>query len=162
MARHLPSSVAPPLPVHTRSSDPCCPPHYCRQSHSFVLVIRFHGSPSRQAPPGCREGPIYLSGRRRADSRRPPRQGRDTGLRISAVGIYAHRLTMSIVYFCWDWPSTPRAQRKPVPWVCSANPPRPRAVVVMSEIGLCQDPPRIDRTTPFFSGPCGFRSGACW
>ena len=66
------------------------------------------------------------------------------------------------VYFCWVWPSRPRAQRKPVPWVCSANPPRPRAVAVMSETGLCQDPPRIDRTTPFISGPCGFRSGACW
>lgn len=68
----------------------------------------------------------------------------------------------STAYFCWTWPSRPRTQRKPVPWVCSANPPRPRAVVVMSEIGLCQDPPRIDRTTPFLSGPCGFRSGACW
>jgi hypothetical protein len=28
------------------------------------------------------------------------------------------------VYFCWVWPSSPRAQRKPVPRVCSANPLR--------------------------------------
>lgn len=92
----------------------------------------------------------------------PLKQGEETGLRIFAVVIWSHRISTSIVYFCWVWPSRPCAQRKPVPWVCRANPPRPRAVVVMSEIGLCQDPPRIERTTPFLSGPCGFRSGACW
>ena len=92
----------------------------------------------------------------------PIKRGEETGLRIFAVVIWPHRITTSTVYFCWVWPSRPRAQRKPVPWVCRANPPRPRAVVVMSEIGLCQDPPRIERTTPFLSGPCGFRSGACW
>jgi hypothetical protein len=86
----------------------------------------------------------------------PIKRGEETGLRIFAVVIWSHRLTTSTAYFCWVWPSRPRTQRKPVPWVCKANPPRPRAVVVMSEIGLCQDPPRIDRTTPFFSGPCGF------
>lgn len=64
-------------------------------------------------------------------------------------------------YRCRSLSSRLRTQRKPVPWVCSANPPRPRADVVMSATGLCQDPPRIDRTTPFLSGPCGFRSGAC-
>jgi hypothetical protein len=36
----------------------------------FTLVIHFWYSLRRQAPPGCREGPIYLSGRRRAKSRR--------------------------------------------------------------------------------------------
>jgi hypothetical protein len=94
-------------------------------------------------------------------SRGAPKRGEETGLRLSAVVIWSHHITVSTVYFCWVWPSRPRAQRKPVPWVCRANPPRPRAVVVMSEIGLCQDPPRIDRTTPFLSGPWGFRSGAC-
>lgn len=64
-------------------------------------------------------------------------------------------------YFCWPSPSSPRAQRKPVPWVCSANPPRPLAEAVMSASGLCHEPPRIERTTPFLSGPCGFRPGAC-
>ncbi len=36
----------------------------------FILVIRICYSLRRQAPPGCREEPIYLSGRRRAKSRR--------------------------------------------------------------------------------------------
>jgi hypothetical protein len=37
---------------------------------SFTLVVRFCDSLRRQAPPGCREGPIYLSGRRQAEPRR--------------------------------------------------------------------------------------------
>ena len=36
------------------------------------LISRLSCSPRRQAPPGCRKGPIYLSGRRRAESRRHP------------------------------------------------------------------------------------------
>ena len=36
------------------------------------LVTRLCYSPRRQAPPGCRKGPIYLSGRRHAESRRHP------------------------------------------------------------------------------------------
>jgi len=65
--RHLPTSVAPPLPLHTRSSGPCTSPHPCRQSCSF---IRLCCAPRRQASPGCKERPIYLSGRRRAEWRR--------------------------------------------------------------------------------------------
>ena len=156
--RHLPTSVAPPLPLHTRSSGPCSSPHPCRQSCSFVHLCC---APRRQASPGCKERPIYLSGRRRAELRRHPNGEKNPTPYIFHVVLWSHCLTMSIVYFGWIWPSRPRAQRKPVPWVCKANPPRPRAVVVISEIGLCQDPPRIDRTTPFLSGPCGFRPGAC-
>jgi len=32
--------------------------------------LRFCCSPRRQVPPGCKEGPVYLSGRRRNESRR--------------------------------------------------------------------------------------------
>ena len=126
--------------------------------HSFT---RLCCAPRRQTSPGCKERPIYLSGRRRAELRRHPNGEKNPTPYIFHVLLWSHCLTMSIVYFGWVWPSRPRAQRKPVPWVCKAHPPRPRAVVVISEIGLCQDPPRIDRTTPFLSGPCGFRPGAC-
>src|SRR6185295_9469737 len=39
---------------------------------SSILVILFCSSPRRQASPGCREGPVCLSGRRRAVAA-PPR-----------------------------------------------------------------------------------------
>jgi hypothetical protein len=86
----------------------------------FILVTRLGGSPSRQAPPGCKEGPIYLSGRRPADSRRPPRRREETGLRTSAVVIQFHCPTTPTFCRSWVSPSRPRAQRKPVPWVCNA------------------------------------------
>jgi len=135
-------------------------------SSSRLAVPRLHSclSPAsgahREDGPLRMEGPIYLSEKRRGccGATQTGRRSRPPYICCSHVASSYHHF----VYFCWIWPSRLRAQRKPVPWVCSANPPRPRAVAVMSETGLCQDPPRIDRTTPFISGPCGFRSGACW
>lgn len=60
-----------------------------------ILVTGLGDSPSRQAPPGCRKGPIYLSGRRSEDSRRPPRPGKETGIRVSAMVLWSHRFTLS-------------------------------------------------------------------
>lgn len=109
------------------------------------------------------EGPVDLSERRRAESRRHSEK-KETSLseflHCSTDRVALSRST-SPIYFCWPSPSSPRAQRKPVPWVWSANPPRPLPDVVISASGLCQEPPRIERTTPFLSGPCGLRSGAC-
>ena len=51
------------------------------------------------------------------------------------------------------------AHRNPIPWVFSAKPPLPRAAVLMSACGLCQDPPRMTLRMSD-SGPLGFRRGA--
>ena len=106
-------------------------------------------------------GPVHVGGRRRAELRRHLTRTR-TGLRMNWLvnPSRRHSLWSSIIHSEFV-PFPPRAQRKPVPWVWSANPPRPRATVVRSAAGLCQEPPRMDRTTPFLLGPCGFRSGAC-
>ena len=74
---------------------------------------------------------------------------------------YPSHLNLSLFYFWLISSPGLRAQRNPVPCVCRANPPRPLADVVISATGLCQDPPRIDRTTPFFAGPIGFMFEAC-
>lgn len=50
-----------------------------------IFATSLGDSPSRQAPPGCKKGPIYLSGRRSEDSRRPPKPGKEAGLPVSAV-----------------------------------------------------------------------------
>jgi len=57
--------------------------------------------------------------------------GEETGLRISAVFFWSHRLTTSIVYCYWAWPSRPRGQRKPVPWglQCKSVAPVRHAIV---------------------------------
>jgi len=68
MAWHGGASITPLLPVLPRSSAPCCPPCRFRQFPSSILVTHLCGSPSRQAPPGCREGPIHPSGRRHEHS----------------------------------------------------------------------------------------------
>lgn len=136
------------------SSQPPTGPRHGRESASAT---------DRGDRPLRIERPVDLSERRRAESRR--HSEKDVKPPPEFLHCYIDRFALSPgtspIYFCWPSPSSPRAQRKPVPWVCSANPPRPLADVVMSASGLCHEPPRIERTTPFLSGPCGFRSGAC-
>lgn len=117
-------------------------------------------SPRRQV--SSHKRPVYLGQRRRAELRRhpDPTNGPASSLVSSLSGSVPARLRSHI--HSRGRVSRLRTQRNPVPWVCKANPPRPRADAVISDAGLCQDPPRIDRTTPFLSGPCGFRLGACW
>jgi hypothetical protein len=121
---------------------------------SFTLLPTERTGPSREKDPSASAGDAVRS-------RGATLTGKKTGLwllHLSFSGITAHLAS----YFCSMFASKLRAQRKPVPCVCSANPPRPRADAVMSANGLCHDPPRIDRTTPLLSGPWGFLEGACW
>jgi hypothetical protein len=67
-AWHIGPSIVPLLSVPPRSSAPCCPPCRFRQPlHRFSSPI-FVAHRVDQASPGCREGPIHPSGRRRDHS----------------------------------------------------------------------------------------------
>ena len=65
LADHERPTKAPRVPVLPRLSGPCCPPLSLPTSPSSIRVTHLCGSPSRQAPPGCREGPIHPSEKRR-------------------------------------------------------------------------------------------------
>lgn len=144
-----------PLRVPTttaRISNVVMPPSFSptrrlpRRSCLSLLLSTEGTGPSRGKDPSASAGGAVRSpGATRSEKEdRPPDACKDR----SASSHPTCRL-----YFCWASPSRLRAQRKPVPCVCSAKPPRPRADAVMSANGLCQEPPRIDRTTPFLSGP---------
>jgi hypothetical protein len=86
-------------PLHTRSSGPCGLHLAAGGPRSYSLVTRFCYALKRQIPPGCKKGPAYLSGRRRAEARYFLEEPWNPASVSPALIIWAHWITALIGSF---------------------------------------------------------------